>query len=63
MLDAPSGPTGLIFTGDLDGSENEPDSLSITVALKLMGVGVGLPGDILPDPLTVNHADSQSLLE
>lgn len=61
MLD---GPTGLIFTVDLEGTQNEPDSLSITLTtLRLMGVGVGMPWDILQVPLLIIHPENQSLSE
>lgn len=61
MLD---GPTGLIFTVDLEGTQNEPDSLSITLTgFRLMGVGVVLPWDILQVLMLVNHSNSQSSLE
>ena len=52
-----------MLTFDLDGSENEPDRLSITVTAHiLMGAVISLPWDVLQVPLAVSHPELQSLL-
>lgn len=52
-----------MLTFDLDDTENESDSLSITVkAHILMGAVISLPWDVLQAPLAVSHLKLQSLL-
>lgn len=48
---------------DSDGTENESDSLSVTVTAHiLMGAVIGLPWDVVQVPLAVTHFELQSLL-
>lgn len=61
MFDAPSNPTWLMLTFDLDGTESDSLSIPVTAHI-LMEAVISLPWDVLQVPLAVSHLELQSLL-